>query len=297
MFEKSGMQLLGAVLSFIINTDKTEYVNVSVLMPFCRSLFFDITGVLPLTQHKLAEKQDSKVHQTLVSTVFNDEQRNAVFNLFKGYFNSLLEHLNSVRIEMNGLQKLIKRQERTRGMYVLNKNYVKHFLFIKQRIYTTRWLLYFYGILSKKVFYFLGDASADDRQKFDQAKNNYERLLQNATDLSEYLGMELPEMAAEPSDDEMDDIVAKKLDSALSDGKLLLFPDMDTQLFYERLIDVSRAYNATLISGDSGEVEEKDDAENVVGAEDSFSRQDIQESINSVDLTNLDSVEVCSVSK
>uniref|UniRef100_A0A915DDT2 MIF4G domain-containing protein n=1 Tax=Ditylenchus dipsaci TaxID=166011 RepID=A0A915DDT2_9BILA len=237
VLQKEGIQLLGSTLSFVVNTDKSEHVNVNIILPLCRSLLFDITNLVPLTQLRLAKMIDADISSYgLSSTVFSDDQRNAV-------------HANEVRTEMNRLHKSIKRQERTRG-----------------------------------------DASADDRHKFDQAKANYDRLLQNATDLSECLGKELPAMVEEPSDDEQDELAAKKMDLALNEGRLMLWPDADTQLFYEKLSDVRRMGFRV-----SSESIDEDGAENTdVGNAESnakFVAQEINESIDNVDVSNLDAHE------
>lgn len=121
VLEKDGIQLLGAVLSCIINMDKVEHVNTSILMPFCRTSFVDITGVAPLTQKVLINQQKIEISNDFSSTVFSDDQKNAVVNLFTNYFDSLIDHVNTIRLEMIRLHKSIKRQERTRGKYFLYK--------------------------------------------------------------------------------------------------------------------------------------------------------------------------------
>jgi regulator of nonsense transcripts 2 len=170
VFQKEGIQLLGAVLSFLVNTDKTEHVNTSILMPLCRSVLFDLTALVPTRVKRSLAERSLKVPLELSSTVFTADQKSAMENLLKSYQESLIKHLNDTRIEMNRLRKSIKRQERTKG-----------------------------------------DASADDRQRYDQIKAVYDRLLQSAGELSECIGEELPEMTEEPSDDEQDELAAKKV--------------------------------------------------------------------------------------
>lgn len=114
---KEGVQLLGSVLSCIINMDKVDHVNASILMPFCRTSFFDISGVVPLSHKLLAQQR--QVDISISSNVFTGDQKTALINLFKNYFDSLIEHVNSTRLEMNCLHKSIKRQERTRGFFFI----------------------------------------------------------------------------------------------------------------------------------------------------------------------------------
>ncbi|KAI1725024.1 hypothetical protein Ddc_06303 [Ditylenchus destructor] len=247
VLKKEGMQLLGSSLAYIINTDKTEHVNVSILLPLCRSVLFDMTGLMPLTQIRAAKDIDAALPTDgFISPIFTEDNKKAVTNLLRSYVDSLVEHLNTVRMEMNRLHKSIKRQERTRG-----------------------------------------DASADDRQKFEQVKTNYDRLFQSATDLSECLGSELPTMVEEPSDDEQDELATKKLDIALSEGRIQLWPDVDSQIFYERLTDVRRLGLRPL-----NEVEVPDDEEkSIIVTESNYMKQDINESVDNVDVANLENLD------
>lgn len=200
ILEKDGIQFLGSALSYIMNMDKVEHVNVSILMPLCRSVLFDISGLVPLSQLKALKLVPEKRPKS--SSIFNDDQKAAVANLFKSYYDSLISHLKQTCLEMNRLQKLIKKQERTRG-----KKLSKNFIFLN---------------------IILGDASADDRQKYEQIKGLYDRLLQNTNDLGDCLGEEIPEMVEEPSDDEPEESIAKRL--ALNEGKVNIWQDLDSQV-------------------------------------------------------------------
>ncbi|CAD5218291.1 unnamed protein product [Bursaphelenchus okinawaensis] len=105
-----GIQLLGQVLGYLIQTDKAEHVNISVLKPFCKYSYFDCTDRPPL---KVTEAQ---IPVNVIETdVLTKNQKKAISGLFDDYFSSLVEHLNSIRMKMNQLVKSIKRQERTKG--------------------------------------------------------------------------------------------------------------------------------------------------------------------------------------
>lgn len=58
-------------------------------------------------------------------------------------------------------------------------------------------------------------------------------------ELSECLGRQVPEMPEEPSDDEREEAAARKLNAELSEGRVQLWPDRDSQLFYESLVDAT----------------------------------------------------------
>ncbi|TMS37884.1 hypothetical protein L596_004724 [Steinernema carpocapsae] len=187
---KEGLQLFGQSLNFIMTTDKSEHANVGILLPLCRSLaIIDCSDIVPA-------KFDSDVPR---SSILTSDQRKAVGQLFRDYLRSLIEHANTVRVEMNKIHRHIKRLERTRG-----------------------------------------DASNEDRAKFEEFKSQFMRLYQNGQELSESLGLEMPTMAEEPSDDEEDEQAAVRLSADINQGRILLWPDDDTRRFYENLLDLCR---------------------------------------------------------
>nr|CAD2159764.1 unnamed protein product [Meloidogyne enterolobii] len=243
IFGREGLQLLGAVLAFLVNTDKQEHLNTSVLMPFCKAHFFPITGILPFTiQKEIGESEEHKEeHTKLISTLFTAEQRSILSKTLDDYWQSLVEHTNKKYLEMNKLKKSIRRQERTRG-----------------------------------------DASADDRQRFELIKQHFERLQTSLEELTECLGhppIQLP--PEETSEDEREaDAAVNRLTEELSEGRILIWPDRDTQLFYESLIDVT-AYTPTVAAqtADTG-IEQQQTKEHIV-----------TESIENVDLSCLEEVQ------
>jgi regulator of nonsense transcripts 2 len=114
-----GVQLFGSVLSFLLNTDKQEHVNVPIIVPFCQTNLFACSGLVPLSCRKSASDEELQAVNDLVSLRLTQEQRSAISNLITGYFNSMVEHLKIVREKMNAILKSIKRQERTKGKCLL----------------------------------------------------------------------------------------------------------------------------------------------------------------------------------
>uniref|UniRef100_A0AC34GNB7 MIF4G domain-containing protein n=1 Tax=Panagrolaimus sp. ES5 TaxID=591445 RepID=A0AC34GNB7_9BILA len=243
VFAKPGMDLLGSALAYLVATDATEFNNVPLLMPFCKQLFFDFTGTIPLSQKdKINDTFRGKIPE-LITPVLTESNRKAIINLMKKYFDDLIKHVNTVRVKMNKIHKGIKRQERTKG-----------------------------------------DATQADRLAFEAAKQQFDRVLQYANDLGECLGYEVPAMDEEPSDDELDEAMTKQLDTALNDGKTSLWPDKDSQSFYEQLEDVVRLSpmkaNASAAAGaDEGDAE-PEAAEDV--------SLTVAESIDAVDFSELE---------
>uniref|UniRef100_A0A183CDV9 GB1/RHD3-type G domain-containing protein n=1 Tax=Globodera pallida TaxID=36090 RepID=A0A183CDV9_GLOPA len=93
LFEKDGLQLLGAVLSYLVNIDKQEHVNV----------------IVPLS---IVQRQSTSAIDAAegLSSMFSDEQRNVVAKLLTDYWDGLVEHTNNTRLAMNKLLKQIKRR-------------------------------------------------------------------------------------------------------------------------------------------------------------------------------------------
>lgn len=63
------MKLLGSVLVYLIQTDKNEHLNVSILMPFCRNSLFTLTGIVPLTVINSTADEKEIPKQKLISKV------------------------------------------------------------------------------------------------------------------------------------------------------------------------------------------------------------------------------------
>ncbi|KAI6233893.1 hypothetical protein M3Y99_00858900 [Aphelenchoides fujianensis] len=234
-----GIQLLGSLLSFLINTDKQEHVNVPILLPFCQTNLFECSGLIPLSCQKTAGEQDLQQVAEQLPSVVSKEQRSAISNLFKAYMDSLVEHANAVRLRMNAALKSIKRQERTRG-----------------------------------------DAAPEDRQTYGELKTSFDRLLASAVDLSQWVGVEVPEMPEELSDDELEEAEVKK-NGGETTTRVSPFADEDTRLFYEKLANVEQA---AMLARNSPTVEDEAEQE----AEE-FGVTDIEVLVDNIDLEDLES--------
>ncbi|KAK0398307.1 hypothetical protein QR680_002526 [Steinernema hermaphroditum] len=226
---KEGIQFLGSALSFLTVTDKTEHVNVGILLPLCRSLaIVDLSDVMP-----------SKMNDDLPrATALTTDQRKLIGQLFRDYMKSLIDHANTVRVEMNQVHRHIKKQERTRG-----------------------------------------DASNEDRTRFEELRTQFLRLYQNGKELSECIGVNMPEMAEEPSDDEEDEQAAVQLSADINQGRVLLWPDDDTRRFYENLLDLCRIAGTINVQAEDNYVSSSDSGTSV---------QELCDKIEDIDLTELE---------
>uniref|UniRef100_A0A8L8JV59 MIF4G domain-containing protein n=1 Tax=Heligmosomoides polygyrus TaxID=6339 RepID=A0A8L8JV59_HELPZ len=83
-----------------------------------------------------------------------------------------------------------------------------------------------------------GDATAEEKAELETARAEYDRLKSLATELSSALGVPMIELKEEPSDNEEDEMAAMEMDKALAEGHVSLWPDDETRLFYENMIDI-----------------------------------------------------------
>ncbi|KAK6057228.1 hypothetical protein COOONC_05258 [Cooperia oncophora] len=83
-----------------------------------------------------------------------------------------------------------------------------------------------------------GDATVEEKTELETARAEYERLKALAAELSSALGVPMVELKEEPSDNEEDEMAAMEMDKALAEGHVSLWPDDESRLFYENLIDI-----------------------------------------------------------
>ncbi|KAI6202081.1 hypothetical protein M3Y96_00910400 [Aphelenchoides besseyi] len=229
VLKTEGLQLIGSLLSYLINTDKQEHVNVPILLPFCQTDFFECSAMIPLSCQRSATENELEEVVKLLPDTISKEQRGAMKNLLKTYMESLVEHVNTVRLKMNTVLKSIKRQERTRGL-------------------STSFPIVF--------------------------------IVFSAMELSQWVGIEVPEMPEELSDDEVAETEVKKTNGGGS-GRVLKFVDEDTRLFYEKLVNVEHAAllaRNTPTMEDDGEQETED-----------FGETNIEVLVDNINLEDLES--------
>lgn len=112
IFGKEGVQLLGSVISYLTLTDKTEHLNIPILLSFCKTLGVDILGLHAYSIQKEAE--ECSIELTIPS-ILPSEQKKIFAGLLLDYRKSLVDHINKELSEMNRLLRSVKRQTRTRG--------------------------------------------------------------------------------------------------------------------------------------------------------------------------------------
>nr|CAG4640628.1 EOG090X0143 [Eulimnadia texana] len=109
---KEGLPLLGGILTNLVNGDKEEHNNASIILAFCKFCGEDYAG---LAQQKLrigADKFGMKVPR---STWLPPEKQQNVRNLLRDYYSSLSKHLVDEHTELQSFERQNRRILQTKG--------------------------------------------------------------------------------------------------------------------------------------------------------------------------------------
>lgn len=109
---KTGLPLLGNVLTVLINMDKEEHNNIPILLSFCKHCGEDYAGLMPKKIRDTAEKYNVTVPR---NTFLPAEKQAVVRTLLKDYFLSLSKHLLAERAQLQALHVANQRTLHTRG--------------------------------------------------------------------------------------------------------------------------------------------------------------------------------------
>ncbi|XP_014219382.1 regulator of nonsense transcripts 2 [Copidosoma floridanum] len=109
---KQGLPLLGSVLMVLINMDKEEHNNASIILSFCKHCGEDYAGLVPKRVRELADKLNVTLPKSKLLTP--DKQQN-VRSLLRDYYNSLCKHLLKDHKELQAFEKQNRKILQTRG--------------------------------------------------------------------------------------------------------------------------------------------------------------------------------------
>lgn len=109
---KQGLSLLGSVLTVLINMDKEEHNNASIILSFCKHCGEDYAGLVPKKIRELADKTNVTLPKSKLLTP--DKQQNVKL-LLRDYYNSLCKHLLKDHKELQAFEKQNKKILQTRG--------------------------------------------------------------------------------------------------------------------------------------------------------------------------------------
>lgn len=109
---KQGLPLLGSVLTVLINMDKEEHNNASIILSFCRHCGEDYAGLVPKKIKELSEKLNVTVPK---SKLLSPDKQQNVKMLLRDYYNSLCKHLLKEHKELQAFEKQNRKILQTRG--------------------------------------------------------------------------------------------------------------------------------------------------------------------------------------
>ncbi|XP_074025412.1 UPF2 regulator of nonsense mediated mRNA decay [Leptinotarsa decemlineata] len=99
---KNALTLLGSVLMNLINMDKEDHFNASIILSFCKHCGDDYAGLISRRMRELSIKYQMKIPR---SDFLPPEKKQNVRCLLKDYYISLSKHLVKDHIEMQNFEK------------------------------------------------------------------------------------------------------------------------------------------------------------------------------------------------
>ncbi|XP_059616183.1 regulator of nonsense transcripts 2 [Phlebotomus argentipes] len=99
---KSGLALLGNVLVSLIQQDKEEFANLSIIMSFCKNCGEEYAGLVSKKIVDLAEKHKMTLP---TSTLLLPDKQQALRNLLRDYYKGLMEYLKERHKELMAMER------------------------------------------------------------------------------------------------------------------------------------------------------------------------------------------------
>ncbi|KAJ3666664.1 hypothetical protein Zmor_002099 [Zophobas morio] len=109
---KNAFTLLGNVITTLVNMDKDEHYNCSIILSFCKHCGEDYAGLIPRKMRELSEKFATPIPK---STFLPPEKQQNVRTLLKDYYVSLSKHLVKDHQEIQNFEKQNMRILQTKG--------------------------------------------------------------------------------------------------------------------------------------------------------------------------------------
>ncbi|XP_046745655.1 regulator of nonsense transcripts 2 [Diprion similis] len=110
---KQGLPLLGSVLTVLINMDKEDHNNVTIILSFCRHCGEDYAGLVPRKIRELSELWPGEPLPK--SKLLSSDKQQNVRTLLRDYYNSLCKHLLKEHKELQAFEKQNRKILQTRG--------------------------------------------------------------------------------------------------------------------------------------------------------------------------------------
>lgn len=109
---KQGLPLLGSALTVLINMDKEEHNNASIILSFCKHCGEDYAGLVPKRVRELSEKLNIPIPK---SKLLSPDKQQNVRLLLRDYYNSLCKHLLKEHKDLQAFEKQNRKILQTRG--------------------------------------------------------------------------------------------------------------------------------------------------------------------------------------
>ncbi|KAF5279411.1 hypothetical protein FQA39_LY05521 [Lamprigera yunnana] len=109
---KNAFTLLGNVLTMLINMDKEEHFNISIILTFCKHCGDDYAGLVPRKVKEFSNKYSRDVPR---SVFLQPEKQQNVRTLLKDYYTSLSKHLIKDHKDMREFEKQNRRILHSKG--------------------------------------------------------------------------------------------------------------------------------------------------------------------------------------
>lgn len=103
---------MGSVLTVLINMDKEEHSNVSIILSFCRHCGEDYAGLVPKRIRILSEKLSVSIPK---SKLLSPDKQQNVKLLLRDYYNSLCKHLLKDHKDLQAFERQNRKILQTRG--------------------------------------------------------------------------------------------------------------------------------------------------------------------------------------
>lgn len=109
---KQGLPLLGSALTVLINMDKEEHNNASIILSFCKHCGEDYAGLVPKKVREISEKLSTTIPK---SKLLSPDKQQNVRLLLRDYYNSLCKHLLKEHKDLQAFEKQNRKILQTRG--------------------------------------------------------------------------------------------------------------------------------------------------------------------------------------
>ncbi|GAB1609122.1 regulator of nonsense transcripts 2-like isoform X2 [Argonauta hians] len=110
--EKEGLHVLANQLSILVNSDKEEHNNLSIISSFCKHCGDDYVGIVPRKYRILAEKHNLVIER---SNMLPPERQKACRNLLKDYYATLCKHLKKLHKDLKTIEQQNRKILQTKG--------------------------------------------------------------------------------------------------------------------------------------------------------------------------------------